>query len=602
MEKLILAPFIIFILFVVFLFVYFLYRRAWKIPAPNEALIIVGKAKGSHTSGVVAQDKIANSDASVVEQIQEDRLEGLDFRIATSATWVNPLTSRTSKLSLKSRSTQFAAEANDKDKIALSVRGVLLYKVGDNYDAMARAARRFLDIDEKEMNSYIENLVTGQVRALVGSMSIEELITNRQSLIDKAREATYEDMAKIGLQIDSLTIQEISDPNNYIDNLGRPQAEQVARDASVAADQARQAKEEAKQQADREIAQMRRDTEVIAAQAKADQDKAIETASQAGPLAQAEAKAKVVEQETKVAEMEVGMAAKRFDAEVRERAKADLFRVEQEAQGKKAMQIADAEAEAAAAEKIGKAKAEAIKAQGQAEAEATKAKSEALAQNGSLVIQQQIVDQMPEIARAVAEPLSSIDNLVVLDGPEGLTKTVTGGIATAGAAADEVMRLAKGMIGPKPNKHHGDDDDDGQPAELVKPAPGAKPSEDWETPDLASITPQYKATESNAGDLDNGRAEINVGNAGLDFRSTGSGDISDSFTKVLGRLHGFKAADTPELISDLQQDPDLVGAFNDVASDDQAFSQLLDELPVRGAKGNILKKFLGDYRDNVLKA
>jgi len=239
MEFLVVTPVVLVVLAVLGFFIFVAYRRAWRIPPPNEALIIVGKSRGSDSGAVVAQERIDGSDQTAAEAIEEDRLEGLDFRIATSATWVNPLTSRTFPLGLNSRSTTFTADGHDKDKVAVSVRGVLLYKVADNYDAIARAARRFLDVDDDSMNKYIEQLITGQVRALVGAMSVEQLITDRQTLMDRVREATAQDMAVLGLKIDSLTIQEVADNQGYIENLGRPQAETVARQASIAADQAR---------------------------------------------------------------------------------------------------------------------------------------------------------------------------------------------------------------------------------------------------------------------------------------------------------------------------------------------------------------------------
>lgn len=338
MEFLLLIPVVLGMIAVIALFAFVAYRRAWRIPPPNQALIIVGKSRGSDSGAVVAQERIDGSDQTAAEAIEEDRLEGLDFRIATSATWVNPLTSRTFPLGLNSRSTTFTADGHDKDKVAVSVRGVLLYKVADNYDAIARAARRFLDVDDESMNKYIEQLITGQVRALVGAMSVEQLITDRQTLMDRVREATAQDMAVLGLKIDSLTIQEVADSQGYIENLGRPQAEMVARQASVAADQARQAMEEAKQAADVEIARVRRDTEVKAAEYQAEQDRARETAAQSGPLARAEAESAVVSEQTKVAQSQVALAAKRYDAEVRERASADRFRVEEESgqQGERA--------------------------------------------------------------------------------------------------------------------------------------------------------------------------------------------------------------------------------------------------------------------------
>ncbi|MGI8633445.1 MAG: flotillin family protein [Solirubrobacterales bacterium] len=456
-----------FIAFWALVFTYLLYRRAWKIPKPDEALIIVGRAKGGRAP--VKPDDI---DADVVEAISERRTEGLDFRISTSATWVNPVTSRTYRLPLDSRSASFEVDCHDNQKVAVNVKGVILFKVGDNYPAMAAAARRFLNMKEDRLNESIRDLVTGQVRALVGGMTTPELITDRQSLIDNVRDATHDEMARLGLAIDSLTIQEVSDPNSYIQNLGRPQAEAVAQAASIAADEARQAKEAAKQDADLDVARVRRDTEVKAADYQAEQDEASERAAQAGPLSRARAEREVVVEQTKVAELEAEMAEKRYDAEIRKRADADAYRVEKEAEAQKARLVAEAEAEGERRRQIGDASAHATRVQGEAEADAIerrelaeaaglREKGKALIDNGRLVIEQQIAGDIPQIARAFAEPLGAIKNLTVLDGAEGLSRSVVGSIVAAGGALENIRDLMGNGGGSD-----GSDPDGSQPAEL----------------------------------------------------------------------------------------------------------------------------------------
>jgi flotillin len=608
MEFLLLIPVILVVLAVVGLIMFIAYRRAWRIPPPNQALIIVGKSRGSSPGAVVAQDRIDGSGQTAAEAIEEDRLEGLDFRIATSATWVNPLTSRTFPLGLNSRSTTFTADGHDKDKVAVSVRGVLLYKVADNYDAIARAARRFLDVDDKSMNQYIEQLITGQVRALVGAMSVEQLITDRQTLMDRVREATAQDMAVLGLKIDSLTIQEVADSQGYIDNLGRPQAEMVARQASIAADQARQAMEEAKQAADVEIARVRRDTEVQAAEYQAEQDRARETAAQSGPLARAQAESAVVAEQTKVAESQVSLASKRYDAEVRERASADRFRVEQEAEANKASELAAVEAEAARERQIGEARAAAIRAQGEAEAtsvelrgvaEATaiEKKGQALGENGELVIQQTITDLMPEIASAVAGPLGKVDNLVVLDGPEGLTKAVTGGIAAAGTAAEQIRGLVTGE-GPRPDGSDPGSDGGGGPAPLPpdpeQPEPARKRPTGDAAPELSSIMGEgYKPSPDASAGLDEGREQITAYAQG-DFPALDR--VMDHF----GGLEGAGARELKRGLDELSDDQELRIALQEVAEDDAAFDQALAELPLTGAKREAAVRFLASYREGML--
>lgn len=423
------------------------YRRGWNIPRPDEALIIMGRDRRG-TRQVHAED----IEADAAQAIKEERVEGTEFDIRTSACWVNPVTKRVYRLALDSRSTDFEVTCHDLQKIEVKVKGVVLFKVGDNWPAMRAAARRFMSMDEGALNQNIRDLVTGQVRALVGTMTIPELITERQTLIDKVRETTKDDMAKLGLSIDSLTIQELWDDHGYIQNLGRPQREEVERAASIAADQARREKERAKQSADLDVAKAQRDTEIERAKFQAEQDREREIASQSGPLARAEAERAVVQQQTEVAQLQVAMEEKRLDAEVRKRAEAERYAAEQQAEAEKARRLREAEAEAEAARAIGEARAAAaraegeaeaavIRARGMAEAEAIAARADALAEHGDRLIEQDVVKQLPEVARAVAEPFGRIDSMVVLDGPDGVSKGIIGAVTAVGNAVGQIRGL-----------------------------------------------------------------------------------------------------------------------------------------------------------------
>ncbi|CAN5593432.1 hypothetical protein BH20ACT15_BH20ACT15_05770 [soil metagenome] len=414
-------------------------------------------------------------EADAIEAISKQVTEGLDFRISTAATWVNPVTSRVFRLPLDSRSTDFEVECHDNQKIAVRVKGVILYKVGDNYPAMAATARRFLQMDEDALNQSIRDLVTGQVRALVGGMTIPEMITDRQKLIDNVREATHEDMARLGLSIDSLSIQDLSDDHEYIRDLGRPQAEAVAREASIAADEARRERERAKQAADLEIAKVRRDTEVEAASYSAEEDRARQEASQAGPLAKATA-------------------------------------------------------------------------------------------------EREVVARQAEIAAEIARPLGAIDRMVVLDGPEGLTKSLVGAVAQAGDALAEI----KGMVadnpheGPEPSGGGGGPDDgdgdggsgpdsappppsSGQAApplgDLMEDADQAPPPQAPEEPEAeAEPEPQAEAAEAGA----------------LDF-------LKQRFEA----LDAEEAPDYGALLAETETDDKLAAAMGEVARDPEAVQKLL---------------------------
>jgi uncharacterized membrane protein YqiK len=423
------------------------FRRWLRIPDANEALIIIGKK--SKESKAADKNSASTTEKDVIQAITEGVQDNLDMNVETSATWVNPLTSSVSKLKLDSRSTVFSVECHDISKISVSVRGVILYKVGDAKVAIKAAARRFLTMSEDDLNERIKDLVTGQVRALVGGTSIPELINNRQVLMEKVRESTYEDMAKLGLQIDSLTIQDISDSNGYIDDLGKPQAEEVRKQAAIAEADARQESERASQEAQLKIAEAQRDTEVKRAEYKAEEDKALEISKQAGPLAKAEAQKDVVAKETEVAELQASMREKQLNAEVRKTADAEAYRINTLAEASKAQQVLAAEAEAEATKLRGQADAEATKLRGKAQAEAEqalqeaqaagiKAKGEALEKNGDAFNQQLMTEQMPAIASAVSEPFGKINDLTIFDGPEGLSRGIIGAAEAVGKTVQAI--------------------------------------------------------------------------------------------------------------------------------------------------------------------
>jgi flotillin len=609
LEWVVIAPVVFFTTVFFALIVFFLYRRAWRIPQPNEALIIVGRRKGSG-SPVAPQ----NLESDVVTAIQEGRTEGLDFRISTTATWVNPVTSRVSRLPLDSRSTDFSVDCHDTQKIACTVRGVILYKVGDNYPAMAAAARRFLTMKQEELNESIRDLVTGQVRALVGGMTIPDLITDRQQLMDNIRTATYEDMARLGLQIDSLTVQDIADPKGYIDNLGRPQAEAVAQAASVAADQARQEKERAAKAADLEVAKVTRDTEVEAARYQAERDRAAAEAAQAGPLAHAEAQRAVVAQETEVAQLQVAMTEKRLDAEVRKAADAEKYASIQAAEAEREAQIARAEAEAERETRLGtatagatrargEAEAEAIKARGLAEADGIRAKAEALAKNGALVIDKEIAERMGEIARAFAEPLGAIQNMIVLGGPDGLTKSVVGAVSAAGDAINRITDLPWSG-GARPGSGDGDKSPLGAsatPDEAAAAGAGAEPAgiDEAVRDRTKRAVERARRSASSAAVADQAATEGGEAEPEHEPGDAGTDEPAVAAEQLDPVLKQLAAGDLEPAVEAVRIDPELRESLRALAADEELAAQALDRARLRGARRRVAERLLKQLSERI---
>lgn len=441
----------------------------YKVAEPNEALIISGLgAKGDTTS--------------------DERADSLGFKIVSGkGTIVLPVVQTVRSLSLDMYQILLDVHAltggETKQSIPVKVKAVVQYKVADDYASIANAARRFLG-KQGEMNQAVEQLAHGQLRVIVGEMTVEQLIADREALRQKVLKSVQQEMNSLGLHVDSFQIQEIADvPNRegqpgYIENLGRPQAAAVARDARIAeAERIREATER-EQEARAQIAEATKASDVRQADALAETEQARAKAEQAGPLAEAIAKQQVIEAATRAAELEASLAEQKLQTEVRKPADAkayeqvtlaDAARQEQiahaQAQAERvkleAAAAADAtklqaqaqaeatkvrgDAEASATRATGEAEAAAAQARGLAEAEGIKARNAALAENSEAVIAEKLAGSMVEIVAAAAKQYDNVDQLVVLNGGEGLTKMVADTVASAGTLLPAAKNLMAGV-------------------------------------------------------------------------------------------------------------------------------------------------------------
>ena len=241
----------------------------WHVPAPDEAMLISG---ARHTEN------------------------GLPFKIVTGhGAFVLPIRNRVSTLTLAMQESEVAEECVTKQGIALLCRSVIAFKVGDDHESIANAARRFLE-DQDHMSVLTGRIFAGHLRSIIGSMTVEEIIRERQRLAEEVLDASKPEMEKIGLVVDSLQIQSIDDRGSgYIAALAAPHQAAVQRDAQIAQAQAEQAAAQARQESIRNQAEYERQTEVTKAGYKAEVDRAQAQAGQAGPLAQAEAQAAVIQ-------------------------------------------------------------------------------------------------------------------------------------------------------------------------------------------------------------------------------------------------------------------------------------------------------------------
>src|SRR3954465_2313710 len=259
-----------------------LFRVSWQVAEPDEALIISGLRTGERPEGVG---------------------ESMGFRIVTGrGTLVIPGLTKVRRLSLEAHESQISVPCVSQQKISLTLEGVVVYKVGDDYRSIANAARRFLDRPAAELETKVQNVFVGHLRAIAGSMTVEEMISDQDKFAQQVRDRCSQEMESFGLVIDSFQIQSITSASNYIENLAVPhqaEVEQQARIARADADRTAVGREQA---AAALIASSVRDTEIKKAGFQAEVDRANQDAQQQGPLALATARQAVVQEETKGAE------------------------------------------------------------------------------------------------------------------------------------------------------------------------------------------------------------------------------------------------------------------------------------------------------------
>src|SRR5258705_8090837 len=154
------------------------------------------------------------------------------------------------------------------------------------------------------MDLKVHNVFAGHHRSIVGTMTVEDMIRNRDALTKATRESSSSEMQRLGLTIDSLQIQEIEDNSGYIDNLSMPEAARVAKEARIAQAAADREATEREQEADALKVAAQSQSQIRQAEARAQAQRAQAEAEQAGPLPAAPARQQAVVQETKVAEPE----------------------------------------------------------------------------------------------------------------------------------------------------------------------------------------------------------------------------------------------------------------------------------------------------------
>ncbi len=441
---------------------------------PNDVLVVSGR-----------KHRYADPDGTVKTR---------GFRIVKGGgTFVYPVVEKVDILSLELLTIDVQTpEVYTSKGVPVKVDGVAQIKVKGDDISIATAAEQFLSKGTDEIKSIAMQTLEGHLRAILGTMTVEEIYQNRDAFASKVQEVAAGDMANMGLGIVSFTIRDIRDTQGYLDALGKPRIAQVKRDAQIAqaeadrdamikSSQATQAGQEAKFQADSKIAEAQRDYQSNVAsyqatvnQKKAEADLAYDLQKfKTGQLVKAEeVQVQIVEKQKQIdlQQQEILRKQRELEATVQKPADAERYKVETLANAKKFQLETEAAGGAAAAKATGFASADVakatgiaeaeankarglaeaaiIEAQGRAQAEAMKQKAESFKQYNEAAVIELIVRVLPEIAGKISEPLSRTERMVIINngnGDGGGASKITGDITQIMSQLPPVLESLTGV-------------------------------------------------------------------------------------------------------------------------------------------------------------
>jgi flotillin len=461
------------IVLVVILLIRMWIKRYTKV-GPNQVLVISGR-----------QYKFADPDGTVHTR---------GFRIVKGGgTFVLPVVEKIDLLSLELLTIDVQTpEVYTSKGVPVKVDGVAQIKVKGDDISIATAAEQFLSKPTDEIKNIAMQTLEGHLRAILGTLTVEEIYQNRDMFAAKAQEVAAGDMANMGLGIVSFTIRDIRDTQGYLEALGKPRIAQVKRDAQIAqaeadrdamikSSQATQAGQEAKFAADTKIAESQRDYQVNVAayqasvnQRKAEADLAYDLQKyKTGQLVKAEeVQVNIIEKQKQIElqQQETLRKQRELEANVQKPADAERYKVETLANARKFQLEAEAAGAAAATKATGSANADVtrvtglaeaeaqkarglaeaavIEAQGRATAEAMQKKAEAFKFYNEAAVIEMIIRILPEMAGKISEPLSKTEKMVIINSGNGVgggASKVTGDIAQIMSQLPPVLESLTGV-------------------------------------------------------------------------------------------------------------------------------------------------------------
>ena len=440
-----------------------------KVP-PNVALIVSGRRK-----------KYRVKDENGREVVKK-----FGYRIVRGgATFVIPFFERVDKLNLGIMQVDIKTTqpVPTQEYIGMMVDGVANIKIGSDDVSVATAAEQFLGWKQADIAAVAMQVLEGNMREIIGRMTIADLVQNRDKFAQETQRAATMDMKNMGLEIVNITIQNFSDNDGVLDTLAVKNIAEKKRDADIARAEAErdtlirqsiasQEGNKARTEANAHIAEQDKELELRRAQYRAEQDRAKAEADLAYKVQQENSRKSLeteraaaelirLQKETELQAQQVQIQREKLSIEVRERAEAerdakiaaaeaqrqvvqaqaeaDLYRTQKEAEARLIQAQKEAEAQYLLAEK----EAEAIRMKGDAEAAAMLKKAEAMKEYGQAAMLQMLIDKLPDMARAVGEPLAKTDKIILFGegGATAMTRDTTGAMLQTFEAVKESVGL-----------------------------------------------------------------------------------------------------------------------------------------------------------------
>lgn len=344
--------------------------------------------------------------------------------------------------------------------VQVTAEAVATVKVSDSLGGIVKYSEQFLGKKQKDIVKEISQVLESNFRAIVSKMTVESINGDRESFNEEVRNIAQDQLDRMGFQITSFGLTDLTDEEGYIENLGRPQIAEIKKEAEIAESTneratkvhvARMNEEIKKEEYEREIsiAEARKDKEIKDAKILAETEKEKAKTEASYSLEKAERELEVERERLKIIRQD-----KEEELRILQLAREQEVKLEQEeVKVRKAKADADyyekvrfSEATAEAELKAGKSKAEVIRLTSGADIEAIEKRAEALEKNKEVMLTEMVINMLPKYAKAIAEPLGNVESIRILDNGEGkAVNNLPGSVTDIMAKAQESLLQMTGI-------------------------------------------------------------------------------------------------------------------------------------------------------------